>query len=51
MAKKAGKNRKEHYEPKLELDDKVEFDDLFKVAINHDQKKQKPNPTKKKKPQ
>lgn len=35
MAKKRAKK----YEEKFELDKKVEFDDLFKVAINHDPKK------------
>jgi hypothetical protein len=47
MAKKAGKKRKESYEPKLELNDKVEFDDLFKVAISDPKKKV--TPAKKKK--
>jgi hypothetical protein len=41
--------RPEKYEKKLELDEKVEFDDLFKVAINHKQPKKKAAPKKKKK--
>jgi len=38
------KVRPDTYEKKLELNDNVEFDDLFKVAINHKQPKKKAAP-------
>jgi len=43
---KTPKTRSGKYKQKLELDKTVEFDDLFKVAINHNPKK-KAEPTKK----
>lgn len=40
--------RPKKYEPKLELKEKVEFSDLFKVAIENEQPKKKAAPKKKK---
>lgn len=48
MKKGGGKKRASKYEAKLELKDDVEFDDLFKVAINHKQPEKKPTVKKKK---
>ena len=47
MAKKAVKKRGEKYEPKLELKDGVQFDDLFKIAITDPKKKAAPAKKKK----
>lgn len=44
-----GTKRSKNYDPKLELNEKVSFDDLFSVAIKHDLRKKKVAPKKKKK--
>jgi len=49
MSKKPKKKRNEKYEPKVDLEENVSFEDLINVGLNYDPKEKPKKKAKKKK--